>query len=303
MRTSFNLIQIFTIVIFLMLSSGVESVSAEETGIANHDIVGGEPAEPGEWGWQVMVTAGPKFCGGSLIATEWVLTAAHCLYHGEEGPIAANNILATIGEYNRRRPEGTEQVIGVSEVVIHEDYGNGEGNDIALLHLETPAILGNAVAVVPLLTEETLALAAVGRLATVTGWGANNEEGTTSRTLMEVRVPIIANNACNRSYGNITEKMLCAGYAEGGKDACYGDSGGPLVVTDEDEQWYLAGIVSFGFGCARANFYGVYTRVSQYTKWIEETMNSHVSALETPVETSEPEPSPEKKTYLPLVMR
>uniref|UniRef100_A0A3Q1EUP0 trypsin n=1 Tax=Acanthochromis polyacanthus TaxID=80966 RepID=A0A3Q1EUP0_9TELE len=85
--------------------------------------------------------------------------------------------------------------------------------------------------------------------------------------LQEVNVPIVTNSDCSNSYGGITDNMICAGLTEGGKDSCQGDSGGPLV-SKNDSIWVLAGVVSFGNGCAEPNFPGVYARVSQYQSWI-----------------------------------
>jgi hypothetical protein len=125
----------------------------------------------------------------------------------------------------------------------------------------------------------------------VSGWGATAEGGSSAAILQKVRVPIVSNTTCNAAYGGgITANMLCAGLVEGGKDSCQGDSGGPLVVPD-GSGWRLAGVVSFGNGCARPNFYGVYTRISSFTTWI----TSQVGAP--------PTPTPAKRAYLPIVSR
>jgi len=252
------------------------------------EIVGGQPAEPGEWPWQVFVRLGPYMCGGTLLHPEWVLTAAHCVMDSQETLFAPEEIRVVLGEHNRTKQEGTEQEIGADRVIPHPAYNSTTNdNDLALLHLTTPAILGNRVGIVqPVVSPADDGLMITGAQAVVTGWGTTAEGGSVSAELMEVTVPIVANSQCNHAYGTITDNMVCAGYAQGGKDSCQGDSGGPLVVPAEDEGWKLAGIVSFGYGCARAGYYGVYTRVSRYVDWIEEQIGHDLStAPATPTAT------------------
>ncbi len=251
------------------------------------EVVGGQPAEQGEWGWQVMINAGGYICGGSLIDTGWVLTAAHCLYDGAGNIFEPSDIRIVAGETNRYKIENTEQILGVDAVFVHQDYSTRKKNhDIALLRLNKLAILNKFVTTVPLATQDRLSLTAPGQTATVTGWGMTSEGGRVSHELMEAAIPVVDNDTCQRSYGGlITDNMLCAGYAEGGVDACQGDSGGPLVVLDEQGKWHLVGVVSFGFGCARAKYYGVYARVSQYVPWVEDTMAANVKIYETIVDS------------------
>jgi secreted trypsin-like serine protease len=245
-------------------------------------IVGGQPAEPGEWPWQVMVRPGDYLCGGSLIAADWVVTAAHCMFDDAGRQFAPAAVKVKLGEYDRTVSESGEQLLSVAEVIVHEQYDEWtNNNDIALLHLATSADFTDRVAPISLLTtDEEPSWAATGTLSTVTGWGTTVEGGAAAAVLMEVAVPIISNVQCNRSYGSITANMLCAGYEEGGKDSCQGDSGGPLVVS-QDGEWRLAGIVSFGNGCARANYYGVYTRVARFVDWV----TSHVGLAVAPTAT------------------
>uniref|UniRef100_A0A7N8Y7F0 Peptidase S1 domain-containing protein n=1 Tax=Mastacembelus armatus TaxID=205130 RepID=A0A7N8Y7F0_9TELE len=93
-------------------------------------------------------------------------------------------------------------------------------------------------------------------------------------TLQEVSIPIVSNTRCNAAYGSITSNMMCAGLTQGGKDSCQGDSGGPLV-SKNNTVWVQAGVVSFGYGCAKPNYPGVYTRVSQYENWINNQITSN----------------------------
>jgi len=117
-----------------------------------------------------------------------------------------------------------------------------------------------------------------GDMTRVLGWGAIRENGPSSDQLLRVDVPIISNAECSRNYGGgITGNMICAGYEQGGKDSCQGDSGGPLVIT-HDGQYYQAGVVSFGNGCAQAGYPGVYARVEKYIDWI----NGYIGGVNPP---------------------
>lgn len=291
MKSLTNIAQIIIIaVIIICVYPTTAFAQADEVQAASSDgvtIVGGEIAEHGEWAWQVLVRPGHYLCGGSLIAVDWVMTAAHCVYNGNE-LFAPESISVTVGETHRGVQEGTEQTIKVNGVFVHDAYNKwNNDSDIALLHLVTPVVFNDAVKVIPMLTDAYGTLAEAGELATVTGWGTTVEGGYTSSTLMEVAVPIVSNEVCNDSYGSISKNMICAGYAEGGKDSCQGDSGGPLVVPDEEGNWYLVGVVSFGYGCARSEYYGVYTRVSMYVNWAEDIMESNVFPVEEVEEAKE----------------
>ncbi len=233
-------------------------------------IVGGEKAAQGAWPWMVAIQAFTEpgyhtFCGASLVAPSWALTAAHCVVNA-----APDQIVATVGPH--RLESGQGQKRSVDRIVLHPRYGfdfaHDFAHDLALLHLSEPA----DAELVTLLGADDLALAGPGTLGTVIGWGALSEDGSNglvSYDLQQVELPIVSEEECTSSMGRmITENMLCAGFREGGKDACHGDSGGPLVVPDGEGGWQLAGLVSFGIGCARPAFYGVYTRVSQYHDWI-----------------------------------
>ena len=255
-------------------------------------IVGGENAAVGEIPWQVVVYPGPYLCGGSLIDTQWVVTAAHCVVDNSNNPMNPADVDVVAGEYNRNQNDGTEQPRAVNLVVVHPDYAPAtHDNDIALLRLATPVVIGPSVGIIPLIFSPTNdGLVAPGVLSMVSGWGTTSQGGTTAAILQKVQVPIVSNATCNVAYGgDITENMLCAGLAEGGKDSCQGDSGGPLVVADGGN-WRLGGVVSFGEGCAQPNYYGVYTRVSRYTDWIS-TYVSGVTPTATPTATNSPTPT------------
>lgn len=288
---------------FLLIAAGalgyvlVLLLVPQETAVAqsqNPQIIGGEEATPGAWPWMVALVSADspdafngQFCGGSLIAPTWVLTAAHCT----EGA-TADQIDVVLGRHALSSNAGER--IRVAEIINHPNYNpDTVNNDIALLRLST----ASSQTAVAILSSDNANLAAPGTDATVTGWGNTSTTGAEfPDALRQVTVPVVSNQTCNapQSYnGAITDNMLCAGFAEGGKDSCQGDSGGPLVVPNGQGGWAQAGVVSWGFGCADPNFYGVYARVSNFQGWIAEQMG----------ETPPPPSNLTARVWLPIVTR
>lgn len=222
-------------------------------------IVGGHPTTIEEHPHQVSVRLNEYHkCGGSIISKTRVVTAgsSHCVQ--PFAPAVLYSILA--GSTNRSDTDSpTAQIRLVSRFVWHPDA------DIAVMIVEAAFEFGRAVHAIemPPLGAPT----AEGAMATVTGWGRQTENITkTAEILRVVTMPIVSNENCNKSYEvlrSIEDQELCAGVPEGGRDSCNGDSGGPLVVDG-----VLHGIVSWGRGCARPGYPGVYIRLSHFVNWI-----------------------------------
>lgn len=273
-------------------------------------IVGGQEADPGEWPWQVALVFGNatdlyqgQFCGGSIINREWVVTAAHCVEDSAPGDL---DVVA--GIHDLATPDSDYRRSDVTDIIVHPGWNTDTNdNDIALLKLATP--IGERPAgagvlpiqYVPLVPADIGAL--VGELSTITGWGNTlpNPPGGTSypERLREVELPVIANADCATAYPGLTDNMICAAVPEGGKDSCQGDSGGPMVFYNETaDEWQQIGVVSFGRGCADADFPGVYARVSRYTSWVESIVKPLVATnfsyipFITFIEAEEPPPPP-----------
>uniref|UniRef100_A0A3B3X2L3 Peptidase S1 domain-containing protein n=1 Tax=Poecilia mexicana TaxID=48701 RepID=A0A3B3X2L3_9TELE len=231
-------------------------------------IVGGQDASPGRWPWQVSIQGdNGHFCGGSLITDQWVLTAAHCI----ERDILMSKV--HLGAYNLSDPNPNEVTRGIVQAFVHPDYNSQTyNNDIALLKLSTRVNFTDYIQPVCLASHNSTFLE--GTNSWVTGFGSLGN-GTYPDILQQVEVPIIGNNKCS-CYNQgvvqeVTENMMCAGLDEGGKDSCQGDSGGPLVMYNS-LAWVQGGVVSFGYGCAVPMKPGVYARVSNYQKWINDTV-------------------------------
>ncbi|WP_330177887.1 serine protease [Streptomyces sp. NBC_01498] len=215
-------------------------------------VVGGTRAAQGEFPFMVRLSMG---CGGSLYSSTVVLTAAHCV--GATG----NNtsITATAGVVDLQ----STSAVKVRSTKIYRAPGyNGSGKDWALIKLAAPINL-------PTLKIATTTAYNSGTF-TVAGWGSATEGGAQQRYLLKANVPFVSDASCNSSYGGqiIAGEEICAGYAAGGTDTCQGDSGGPMFRRDNTNAWIQVGIVSWGNGCARPNYPGVYTEVSTFASAI-----------------------------------
>jgi secreted trypsin-like serine protease len=226
-------------------------------------VIGGREAGPHPFMAGLMDEGGSQaYCGGSFIAPDVVLTAAHCV----QGAPARMRVSAGLHDNSAH---GRVNTISVAAVRIHPDYGPDQAmqNDLALLFLAPydPRVLPGPVAPIALNADPDLPRAD-GGLATVIGWGNTSSYGDVfADGLHEAEVPIIPRAQCASAYPGITGKQICAGdFARGGVDSCQGDSGGPLVAGG-----VLVGVVSFGEGCAQAKQPGVYTRVAAFKGWIE----------------------------------
>ncbi|XP_050433643.1 venom protease-like isoform X2 [Adelges cooleyi] len=252
-------------------------------------IVGGAPADLDDWPWMVALgyqdlnnrqnTKTPQWlCGGALISDRYVVTAAHCTVGIGQRKLA----IAHLGDLDldSKVRDGAAPVdVPIERVMTHESYNAQDyTNDIALLKLETVVRFNQHIQPIclPIMSDLRTNLL-VKSLPFVAGWGSTSFRGPSSTALMEVQVPVVDNSECKRSFANkrtvIDERVLCAGYLTGGKDACQGDSGGPLMWPS-GKQYYLVGVVSFGFKCAEPGYPGVYTRVTHFVEWIAGRMNN-----------------------------
>ncbi|HET6501120.1 MAG TPA: serine protease [Amycolatopsis sp.] len=227
-------------------------------------VVGGDTASIEDYPYAVYLTdsGGNQFCGGVLISSSAVATAAHCATAMGK---AAIRVVA--GRQDEQSSDGI--VAKVSSVWVEPGFSNPErGDDVAVLKLDRAVPYRQ----VDLPSGNDDALYAEGTEATVLGWGRTTEGGARSEILRKATVPVVSDASCSASYSAYDAKsMVCAGYPEGGADACQGDSGGPLVVGDT-----LIGVVSWGEGCAQPGKPGVYARVSRYADDLGEQSRSQL---------------------------
>jgi secreted trypsin-like serine protease len=224
-------------------------------------IVGGVRAQQGEFPWMVRLSMG---CGGALFTTQIVLTAAHCVEDRGTGP--DTSITATAGVVDLQSGERIQvrsTFIHVADDLIFEETPTRFSlvNDWALIKLARPIDLPT----LPIATDTSLNR---GRFQ-VMGWGASTEDGAQKRFLRKASVPSVTDTTCRTNYTAagftyVDRAMLCAGFLSQRIDSCQGDSGGPLVNRAANGEFVQVGIVSFGFGCAREDFPGVYTQVSTF---------------------------------------
>ncbi|XP_019738935.1 hyaluronan-binding protein 2-like isoform X2 [Hippocampus comes] len=234
----------------------------------HHRIFWGIKSWPGAHPWQVSVQERPKgsnvafdpSCGGALLSSCWVVTAAHCID-------TANEYQVMVGAVKLDSTELTYQLIPVVTILLHPARGDV---DIALLQLQVThgqycARESRFVRTVCLPKQDF----PVGKECVVSGWG-NNGNSSRSNDLLDAYVLLISERTCNQPQayeGLLRDGELCAGNMKGGADSCYGDSGGPLVCQHNGVH-YLAGVLSWGDGCGLPNKPGVYVDVYKFVNWI-----------------------------------
>jgi len=221
------------------------------------NIVGGRPANNGEIPYIISLRRTSHSCGGAILSTRTIGTAAHCVAGAQPSALSIR--------YNTLTHASGGTIVQVSTFNAHENYNSGTiDSDVALLFLSEPLILGQTQAQRIALVPENHDPQA-GEINVVSGWGTTSEGGSLPAVLQTVDIPTVSRDQCNSQYGagSITQTMFCAGVTAGGIDACQGDSGGPYVIGG-----LLAGLTSWGYGCARPNYAGVAARLGTFIPWI-----------------------------------
>ena len=229
------------------------------------DIIGGIPATK-TYGFFASLESSysdSSFCGGAFIADDIVITAAHCV-DGDNSDLVV-------------RRAGAQEAIKVMAVKSHEHYDSSElTNDIAILFLDRSQVIsGPSVILAPAQRLE-------GKELKIVGYGNKSSYGHLyDSAFYEVSVPILPDSQCEENYSSEYHQDLqfCAGVETGGYDSCQGDSGGPGLIQAKGG-YHLAGIVSWGYGCAQGEYPGVYTEVSNYLEWIADSIEGYQAPID-----------------------
>ncbi|XP_066541688.1 ST14 transmembrane serine protease matriptase a [Hoplias malabaricus] len=234
-------------------------------------IVGGQEATEGEWPWQVSlhIKNSIHVCGASIISDRWLVTAAHCVQEDPKFKLnQASSWEVYLGLHNQKQLEKAEKRL-LKQIIAHPNYNEYTyDNDIALMELDQPVAFKESIR--PICLPSATYSFPAGKEVWITGWGATREGGVGAQVLQKAAVRIINSTVCDTLMnGQLTSRMTCAGVLAGGVDACQGDSGGPLSSVGTGRM-FLAGVVSWGDGCARRNKPGIYTNVPKFRAWIKE---------------------------------
>ncbi|MBV9024851.1 MAG: serine protease [Streptomycetaceae bacterium] len=252
---------------------------------ADRIVVGGQPASIKRHPWVVALASRARFgrmrsgqfCGGALVDSTVVVTAAHCFQRDVLGldwrDVPDLRVIA--GRYDLRGKAGQE--VPLASVWINPGYDpRTNAGDVAVIRLALP-LAGRAT--IPMADPDNEQAYSRGSSATVYGWGDSSGHGSYGMTLRSAKVSLLADAQCLRAYPGtlsgtyIPSVMLCAGTPAGGRDACQGDSGGPLVSHGR-----LVGLVSWGTGCGQRGHPGVYTRVSSIAAQVSKVMQKKAVA-------------------------
>ncbi|XP_059045913.1 uncharacterized protein LOC131841610 [Achroia grisella] len=262
-----------------------------DCGISNASfsrVIGGVDAHLGDFPWMALLGYKPKrgpgarwLCGGTLISSKHVLTAAHCIHLHED-----DLFLVRLGELDLAREDdgATPTDVLIKKAIKHEEYSpKAYTNDIGILVLEKDVKFTALIRPICLpATDELRARNFENYNPIITGWGATEFRGPSATHLQALQLPVVSTEFCAQAYSQykaqkIDDRVLCAGFKNGGKDACQGDSGGPLMQpiwdpTDYTTYFYQIGVVSYGKKCAEAGFPGVYSRVTHFIPWLTEKL-------------------------------
>ncbi|XP_077168178.1 chymotrypsin-like elastase family member 2A [Paroedura picta] len=240
-------------------------------------VVGGEAVRPNSWPWQASLqyTSSGNWhhtCGGTLIATNWVMTAAHCIS-------SSRTYRVQLGKYDLTASEKGSLTVSPKKIVVHPKWDSSKvssGNDIALIKLSEHVALSDKIQ--PACLPPANNILPGNTACYVTGWGRLQTNGASPKVLQQGRLLVVNHATCSQSswWGStVKTSMVCAG-GDGVISSCNGDSGGPLNCKS-GSKWEVHGVVSFGssLGC---NYYrkpSVFTRVSAFNAWIAEVMQKY----------------------------
>ncbi|XP_037339574.2 elastase 3 like [Pungitius pungitius] len=238
-------------------------------------VVNGVDAKPHSWPWQISLQYDKDgvwrhTCGGTLIAANWVMTAAHCIN-------AKLSYRVFVGKYNLVEEEAGSKAILPEKIIVHEKWNQifvAFGNDIALIKLSESVTLSDQV--------QLACIPAAGTVLSnlypcyITGWGRLYTGGPIADKLQQALMPVADHATCSQPdwWGiAVRTSMVCAG-GDGIVAGCNGDSGGPLNCKNTEGSWEVHGIASFvsGLGCNFEKKPTVFTRVSAFNDWIDQVM-------------------------------
>ncbi|EFO93130.1 hypothetical protein CRE_09997 [Caenorhabditis remanei] len=235
-------------------------------------VVGGFETIPGAFPWTAALrnkATKAHHCGASVLDKTHLITAAHCFE--EDDRVSSYEIV--VGEWDNNKTDGHEQVFDLQRIHYYPLYKDIFSHDIAILEIPYPGIEFNEY-VQPICLPSKDFVYTPGRQCVVSGWGSMGLHY--AQRLQAALIPIIDRFDCVNSsqiYTSMSRSAFCAGYLEGGIDSCQGDSGGPFACRREDGAFVLAGVISWGDGCAQKKQPGIYTMVAPYLSWINAIVN------------------------------